>query len=347
MNMAMIVACDRQIQHDFGARLLLVEALPPYGSLYRFALPDTGSRERLPMRVASCWSTEHGENMKTFAWLAVLVLALLKQDAPASSAASPLTFSGSSLPEALYRADNPNSGLTRRPGARSRASAAASSQPPDIQHIASVTHNYSTSFAKDENPISEGDAWINGKAVGLDWADVRTASALAVGVNLPSKYADPTAVLAGDWGSDQQAEGTIRVKTRLKNCCREVELRLRSVIAPHSITGYEILCSVAVYNPYLGIVRWNGPLNDFTDLSKADIGCADGDILRAVIIGDVISVYKNGIKVLEGKDDHFANGSPGIGFYETRDDIWSKLGFSSWTQFGFSRFSATDAVQSP
>jgi hypothetical protein len=208
-------------------------------------------------------------------------------------------------------------------------------------------HNYATSFAKDENPISEGEAWINGKAVGLDWADVRTASGVAFGVDLPSKYADPTAVLAGDWGSDQQAEGTIRVKTRLRNCCREVELRLRTVVAPHAITGYEILCSVAVYNPYLEIVRWNGPLNDFTSLSRAELGCADGDILKAVVIADIISVYKNDIKVLEAKDDHFASGSPGIGFYEFRDDIWSKLGFSSWTQFGFSRYSATDAVRAP
>jgi hypothetical protein len=154
-------------------------------------------------------------------------------------------------------------------------------------------------------------------------------------------------VLTGDWGADQQAEGRIKVRTRLTGCCREVEIRLRSVITPHSITGYEINCSVASDAPYLAIVRWNGPLNDFTYVGKVDIGCADGDILRALVIGDVISVYKNGTKVIEGKDDHFANGRPGIGFYEYRDDVWSKLGFSSWKQFGLSRFSATDDVRAP
>lgn len=250
--------------------------------------------------------------MKNFAWLPALVLALLNQDAPMERVASSLTPVAS-----------------------------------EVQHTAAVTHNYSTSFAKDENPISEGDAWINGKAVGLDWADVRTVSGLASGVNLPSKYADPTAVLAGDWGSDQQAEATVNVKTPLTRCCREVELRLRTTIMARSITGYEILCSVAVSRPYLEIVRWNGPLNDFTYVSRSTVGCADGDVLRAVVIGDVISAYKNGAKVLEGKDDHFANGSPGIGFYEDRDDVLSKLGFSSWTEFGFSRFSATDDVRAP
>jgi hypothetical protein len=126
-----------------------------------------------------------------------------------------------------------------------------------------------------------------------------------------------------------------------------VELRLRSTITPHSITGYEILCSVSLISPYLEIVRWNGPLNDFTSISKVGIGCADGDILKAVARGDIISVYKNGTKVLEGKDGHYARGSPGIGFYEDTTDMWSKLGFRSWSQFGFSRFSATDDVRDP
>ncbi len=210
-----------------------------------------------------------------------------------------------------------------------------------------MPRSYSTSFTSVENPISEGGSWINGKTVGLDWADVRTLPGLAFGVNLPSQYADPTAVVSGDWGPDQQAEGEVRVKTAFSTCCHEVELRLRTTITAHSITGYEILCSVVKNNPYLEIVRWNGPLNDFTYLSRAVSSCSDGDILKAVAIGDTITVYKNGMKILEGTDGNFNGGSPGIGFYDTSHNIWTRLGFSTWQQFGFARFSASDDVRTP
>jgi hypothetical protein len=284
--------------------------------------------------------------MSNCAWLAVLALALLRHGA-AGNAPRVTVFPGSHVPEVSYRANSPNCAVIQAPGTRRNMSVHSASQPIDVKRVAARVHNYSTSFAADEDPISEGGSWINGKSVGLDWADVRTVPGLAFGVNLPSKYADPTAVLTGDWGSDQQAEGTVTVKTPLFTCCHEVELRLRSIIAPHSITGYEILCSISVSNPYLEIVRWNGPLNDFTYVSKVGIGCADGDILKAVAHGDIISVYKNGAKLLESKDGNYTSGSPGIGFYEDSNDVWSKFGFGRWSQFGFSRFSATDDVRAP
>jgi hypothetical protein len=279
--------------------------------------------------------------MSNCAWLAVLALALLRHGAPAETA----PFPSSHVPEVSYRANTPNYAGIRAPGTRWNMNVHSASI--DVKRVAASVHNYSTSFAAEEDPISEGGSWINGKSVGLDWADVRTVPGLAFGVNLPSMYADPTAVLTGDWGSDQQAEGTVTLKTPLFTCCHEVELRLRSIIAAHSITGYEILCSISVSNPYLEIVRWNGPLNDFTHLNKVGIGCADGDILKAIAHGDIISVYKNGAKLLESQDGNYTNGSPGIGFYEHSNDVWSKFGFGRWNQFGFSRFSATDDVRAP
>ena len=205
---------------------------------------------------------------------------------------------------------------------------------------------YSTSFPTTEEPLSEGGCWINGKTMGLDWADVLTSPGLAFGKDLPSQYADPTAVLTGMWGSDQEAEAKIWVERPLSGCCREVELRLRTTIAPHLITGYEIMCSVAYTDPYLTIARWNGPLNDFTYIGRAKIGCADGDVLKAVALGDTITVYKNSVKVLEAKDSQFSSGgSPGIGFWDTTNSIWRKLGFRSSPTFGLSSFSATDQHQ--
>jgi hypothetical protein len=306
----------------------------------------------ITIRFASHRPIEYGESMSNWAWLAVVALALFRHDVPAGSASGAIALPGAHVPEVSYCANrycenSPNSGVIWAPGTRRNIGGHSASQPIRVQRVAAAVRYYSTSFADDENPISEGGAWINGKAVGLDWADVRTVAGLALGVSLPSKYADPTAVLTGDWGSDQKVEGTVTVKTPLSACCHEVELRLRSTIAPHSITGYEIVCSVSVSSPYLEIVRWNGSLNDFTYISKVGIGCADGDILKAVALGDIISVYKNGAKVLEGKDGNYTSGSPGIGFYEDSNDVWSKLGFSSWRQFGFSRFSATDDMRAP
>ena len=206
---------------------------------------------------------------------------------------------------------------------------------------------YSTSFpVTTEEPLSEGGCWLNGKTVGLDWANVLTSPGLAFGKDLPTRYADPTAVLTGIWGLDQEAEAKIWVEKPLSDCCREVELRLRTIIAPHTITGYEILCSVAYKFPYLTVVRWNGPVRDFNEIGRADIGCADGDVLKATAIGDTITVYRNSVKVLDAKDNQFSGGNPGLGFYDTTNNIWRKLGFRSWQAFGFSSFSATDNMSS-
>jgi hypothetical protein len=216
--------------------------------------------------------------------------------------------------------------------------------PIEPTAVASPGRAYFTSFPETERPISQDKLWINGGTVGLDWADVRTSRGLAFGVDLPSQYADPTAVLAGTWDSDQQAEGTVAVRRAFSDCCHEVELRLRTTIRPHAITGYEILCSVVIGNPYLEIVRWNGPLNDFTYLGRAKLNCGDGDVLKAIADGNRITVYRNGDKVLESEDDHFSGGSPGIGFYDTTRRIWAKLGLGTWQDFGFVKFSAMDRM---
>jgi hypothetical protein len=210
---------------------------------------------------------------------------------------------------------------------------------------AGIGQSYSTSFPASEKPLSERGCWINGKTVGLDWADVETSPGMAFGKDLPTQYADPTAVLSGTWGPDQEAEARIRVEKPMSGCCREVELRLRTTISPHSITGYEIMCSVASTDSYLTIARWNGPLNDFTYIGNAKIGCADGDVLKATILGDRITVYRNSVEVVETKDSQFpSGGSPGIGFWDTTNNIWRKMGFLSWQAFGFSSFSARDNI---
>ena len=96
---------------------------------------------------------------------------------------------------------------------------------------------YSTTFPLTENPTSEGGNWINGKAVGVDWGDVRTTPGLAFGTNAGG-YADPTAILTGNWGPDQVVQATVHSVNQTDGLYEEVELRLHSTISNHSNTGY-------------------------------------------------------------------------------------------------------------
>ena len=44
---------------------------------------------------------------------------------------------------------------------------------------AASVRSYRTSFERDEDPISEGGLWLNGRADGIDWCDVNTRGGLA------------------------------------------------------------------------------------------------------------------------------------------------------------------------
>ena len=179
-------------------------------------------------------------------------------------------------------------------------------------------HRYATAFPLTENPISEGGRWINGGAAGLDWTDVSTTPGLAIGHQVGASYTDATAILSGAWGPDQSATATVHSVNPNDACFQEVELRLRSAISAHVSRGYEISFKVSRSGgAYLIIVRWNGPLGDFTYLLQqggAQYGVTEGDVVSATIIGDVITAFKNGALMGQATDDTFVAGSPGMGF---------------------------------
>ena len=94
---------------------------------------------------------------------------------------------------------------------------------------ARLVRSYSTDFEGDEEPISEGGIWLNGRTDGVDWADVVTGGGVAHGgatrmavaerrleqgnmepgaadaAEPEGDYDDPTAVLSGSWGRNQHA----------------------------------------------------------------------------------------------------------------------------------------------
>jgi hypothetical protein len=202
---------------------------------------------------------------------------------------------------------------------------------------------YVTSFPGLENPISEGGAWINGAAVGLDWSNVQTTLGFAFGTQ--SGFGgtdDSTAILAGTWGPDQTAQATVHFTNPLAPpVFEEVELRLRTSISPHSITGYEINFQASTAsNAYIQIVRWDGSFNTFTYVNSTNgPGLHDGDVVEATILGGTITVYINGTQILQGTDTTYASGNPGMGFY-----LQGASGLNA--DYGFTAFSATDGVAS-
>ena len=98
--------------------------------------------------------------------------------------------------------------------------------------------------------------------------------------------------------------------------------------------GYEISfkCS-KTSGAYAQIVRWNGTRGDFTHLSLlagAQYGVTEGDVLKATIVGNVITGYINGVQVIQATDGTFLTGNPGIGFYAATENANSDYGFTSF-----------------
>jgi hypothetical protein len=220
-----------------------------------------------------------------------------------------------------------------------------------------LVRSYSTRFEKDETPISEGGLWLNGRADGVDWCDVLTKDGHAYGeVSRMSSaerraeqafgggpasegtqegdYDDPAAVLTGTWGRNQAARATVYSVNPTDDYFQEVEIRLRSSIAPNWCDGYEVFWRCSGSDAaYAEIVRWNGKIADFTSLARRvgpECGVRHGDIVEATIVGNVIRSYINGVDVLSVADDAFAMGSPGVGFNFFVGNTNVDHGFSSF-----------------
>ena len=151
--------------------------------------------------------------------------------------------------------------------------------------VISPQGSYTTSFPLTENPISEGGEWINGRAVGLDWHDVRTNGTQAYGTQSRfTSSTDSIAVLVGNWGNDQTATATVHtINQQSGSIFEEVELLLRFSIGAHSAAGYEVSFSCRQDgSQYARIVRWDGPVGNTTLLdSRTGPGLNDGDQVKA------------------------------------------------------------------
>jgi hypothetical protein len=204
-----------------------------------------------------------------------------------------------------------------------------------------ATAGYATSFSLTEHPLSEGGKWITGRAVGLDWNDPASAAGKACAWVLSGlgacRYDDSIAHIDPSslaFRASQFAQGTVfRLPGYSPATKHEIELLLRFRITRRNARGYEILWG---HNGDFAIVRWNGPLGDYTSLGFAGPGPgvpADGDVLRADVIGDVIKVYKSGRLVATSPSiTSWRDGQPGIGFWPVER--------ATPTSYGWSHFEA-------
>jgi hypothetical protein len=189
---------------------------------------------------------------------------------------------------------------------------------------------YSTDFSDKETILSQGGRWISGKTVGVDWGFVSTTPGYAFGTAGPKRFADSVALLTGNWGPNQSVEAVVR-KVSVHGW-PEVSLRLRSSLSDHNCSGYEISDSLRDKDPYLIIVRWNGPLADFTYLVNAPgekYRVTTGDVMKATIEGNVITAYKNGVEIGQVKDNTYMTGQPGFGFNEGKNGDYGITHFTA------------------
>jgi hypothetical protein len=219
--------------------------------------------------------------------------------------------------------------------------------------------SYQTTFPANESPISQGGQWINGRAEGLDWANVDVAAGLAMGTQTLSgvtPYDDSTAILTGAWGPDQTATATIYSTNPQSGCWEEVEIRLRSVITANWNRGYECNYGLEGSGNYAQVIRWNGPLADsgnanggYTPLDGRSVpgGLRTGDVVKATISGSnpvTITTYLNDVElftVTDSSASRWTDGNPGVGFYLQAGSP------SLQHDYGFTAFTATDGIAPP
>jgi hypothetical protein len=94
------------------------------------------------------------------------------------------------------------------------------------------------------------------------------------------------------------------------------------------------------------IVKGNGARGDFTVLSNLtgpQYMAESGDVVKATVVGNLISAYKNGVLMGQVTDSTYSTGSPGIGF--NLNGIDGCLGANA--NYGFTTFTAVDGRHGP
>src|SRR6202030_849078 len=85
-------------------------------------------------------------------------------------------------------------------------------------------------------------------------------------------------------------------------------------------------------------------LGNFTYLAisvGSAYGVKDGDVVKATMIGNVITAYINDVQVLQVMDDTYAAGNPGMGFFI--GNVLGTDGAGRDGDYGFTSYTATSS----
>ncbi len=182
----------------------------------------------------------------------------------------------------------------------------------------------SASWGAAENPLASfGGPWKNGKTDGIDWQDVRiatdgilygTETGSAPGSGHPN-YDDSVFAHDGSgWSQNQYVEAIVKISAFSTTAFQELELWTNVSIAGHSIIGIEtnFRTNPNNGNQYIGVVRWNGVLNDFTQYGSNDLGpgIVDGDKIAVRVSGNTHEVLVNGSVVTTHDLSSLPGGKP-------------------------------------
>lgn len=210
-----------------------------------------------------------------------------------------------------------------------------------LRRPASALRTFTTSWPATENPVSQGGIWTpRGLTDGLDWTNPQTVPGIFFGTQTGDDGDnDSISLIAGPWTNDIDITGTVHIGTR-PGTFAEIALLLRGAISAHSAKLYECYFSCAASpNRYAHITRWEGPFNSFTDLVSLDNSTAptlnNGDLVRATIVGTLITVYVQGAQVMQhdisGDTTKWTTGLPGMSNFAQTLAANSNWGWSSVT----------------
>lgn len=213
-----------------------------------------------------------------------------------------------------------------------------------------------------QNPLDPA-IWLNGQADGTDWSNMALTGGIAHGKHRNIQFSDPTAIAKGTWPANQRAQIVLTGVDTQGSCVGEAEIRLRSAVSPAVNRGYEIFYATSGGVNYIQVVRWNGPLGNFSDPPLYNLGSGpapqNGYVLRAQMVGDVITgwllsefvpvdeepepaqiVWTDSVTDTDGPGGHavFSDGAPGLGMYIGTPCLPDAV--STEHQFGASRFDA-------
>ena len=202
---------------------------------------------------------------------------------------------------------------------------------PGVCSTAPPSGTYVTTFDTNEYPLSEGGKW---KKTSNVWTYMNVVNGVAFPSNgVTGGYDDSYAYLAQSFGNNYEIEGIVwRDPALASDAGNEIAFLLRTSDDSNNIRAYEVL-----YQAYGGlqIIRWDGPYGGYTVLPTTQpsgwqqgTALKTGDVLKASVIGNVVTMYVNGVARERATDSAFSTGQPGISGFLRPGYLKTGLGFT-------------------